>query len=143
MPDRQLFLFRFGCWAAIASALVHLVGHVAGPQAPVNDTERQLATLATSYQYALPFGAMRSLMDLLNGFSLMLALQLAMMGVAGLVVAKRAHQDGPLMRAVARTFAVGGAILVVLSLRYFFLVPSMSLSVVALCFFMAAVSPPE
>jgi len=143
MPPRQLFLFRFGCWAAIVSALVHLVGHVAGPAAPTNDTERQLLDLATHYRYALPGGSMRSLMDFMNGFGLMFALQLATMGVAGLVVAKRAHQDGPLMRAVARTFAVCGAVLLVLSLRYFFLVPSMLLSTVALCFFMAAVSPPE
>ncbi|MCC7009415.1 MAG: hypothetical protein IT184_11395 [Acidobacteria bacterium] len=143
MPPRQLFLFKFACWAAIVSAVAHLAGHVAGPAAPANDTERQILDLATNYRYALPGGSMRSLMDFMNGFGLMFALQLATMGAAGLVVAKRAGDDGPLMRALARTFAIGGAMLLVLSLIYFSLIPSMFLSTVALCYGMAAVSPPE
>jgi hypothetical protein len=143
VPPRQLFVFKFGCWAALVSALVHMAGHLIGQPAPANDTERQLAALATSYQYSMPGGAMRSLMDFLSGYSLMFALQLATMGAAGLAVARRAHHDGTLMRGVARAFAVCGALMLVLSMVYFFLIPSMFLSTVALCFGMASVAPPE
>jgi len=142
VPPRQLWLFQFGCWAAVTIAVVHLAGHLMGPQVPANDTERQLLTLATTYRFTLPGGAERSLMDFLNGFSLMFSLLVATMGGVGLIVQKRARQDVPLMLGVARTFTVSSAALLGLSLTNFFIVPTLFLAVMAVCFFCASVKAP-
>ena len=140
MPPRQVFLFKFGCWAAFATAALHLVGHVTGPAAPVNDTERQLAELATTYRYALPGGAERSLMDFLNGFSLMFSLFLATLGALGLVIAKRGRDDEVLIKTAARLLAGVSAVLVVISMTHFFIIPSMCLALMAVSFACASVT---
>jgi len=142
MVPRQVWLFKLGCWIAIVTAAVHLVGHVLGPAAPTNETERQLQTLATTYKYTLPGGTTRSLMDFLNGFSLVLVLFLTTIGGLGLMVVRRAQDDRVLTLAVARTFAATSVVLLVITLVYFFLVPAAFILVMALCFLLGSVSPP-
>ena len=34
MSRRQRLFFKAGCWAALLTAVMHLVGHLAGPQPP-------------------------------------------------------------------------------------------------------------
>ena len=99
MGRRQLTLFTIGCWMAVATGVFHLVGQLIGPLAPANDTERTLTELATTYKFALP-GGQRSLMQLMNGFSLSFALFFALLGGAGLIVAKRGRHDATLMTAI-------------------------------------------
>ena len=143
MPARQLLIFKIGCIAAIVTALLHLVGHVSGTPPPSNETEAKLMDLAMNYKATLPGGAQRSLMDLQIGFSLSYALFLAMIGGAGLVVRRRASGDPLLMLAVARTFAGGGAVLLAISLTYFFIIPTMCIAFVTVCFAIASVASPE
>ena len=143
MPPRQVWLFQFGCWTALFTAIVYLVGHIVGPPAPVNDTERQLMDLATNYRFALPGGADRSLMDVLNGFSLIFALMLATIGSAGLVVRKRGHEDAALMMGVARAFTVSSSVLLAVSLTNFFIVPTLFIAAMTTCFFCASVQAPQ
>jgi hypothetical protein len=142
MVPRQVWLFKLGCWVAFITAGVHLTGHVMGPTAPANDTERQLAELATSYRFALPGGWERSLMDFVNGFSLTFSLFLMTMGGLGLIVIKRGQGDPLLLMATARTLAVASLVLLVITLVYFFLIPAAFILVMALCFLLASVSPP-
>jgi hypothetical protein len=142
MPPRQAWLFRFGCWATIGTAILHVAAHLGGPQAPTNDTERQLLELATTYRYTMPGGAERSLMDLTNGLSLTMALLLATMGAVGLIVQKRARHDTTLMLAVARTMTVSSAALLAISLTNFFIVPTLCIAVMVVCFFVASVEAP-
>jgi hypothetical protein len=73
-----------------------------------------------------------------SGLSLSVALLTATIGAAGLVVAKRAD-DAVLVRGVARAFAIGTAGLLALSIADSFGVHTFLISVVALCFAMAAV----
>jgi hypothetical protein len=143
MPRRQLIIFTIGCWVAILTAAVHVFGHVSGPTPPANDTERQLMDLATNYQMAVPGGSGRSLMDFMNGFSLSFAVFLALIGTLGLMIRKRGHGDGPFMRAVSRALAAGGLVLVVISMTYWFVVPSLFLALMTVCFLLAAVAPPD
>ena len=143
MPARQLLIFKIGCLAALFTAAVHLVGHIAGMPPPANETEARLLDLATSYKTTLPGGAQRSFMDLQTGFSLSYSLFLAMIGGAGLVVRRRASGDPLLMRAVARVFAGGGAVLMAISLAYFFIIPTMFAAFVTVCFAIASVASPE
>jgi hypothetical protein len=143
MPPRQLWLFKFGCWLTIATAVLHLAVHLAGPPAPSNDTEQRLWDLATTYRFALAGGAERSLMDMANGFSLIVALLLATLGGIGLIVEKRAHQDRALMSATARMMAVSAVVMLGISLTNFFIVPSLCLAMMAVCFIVASVEAPR
>jgi hypothetical protein len=143
VPRRQLTIFTIGCWVAIITAAVHLAGHVSGPAEPANDLERQLTELATTYRKPMTGGSARSLMDFMNGFSLAFSVFLAMIGGVGLVVRKRCHEDGAAMLAVARALAGGGVVLVAISLSYWFIVPSIFLALMTVCFAFAAVRPPS
>jgi hypothetical protein len=143
MPPRQLWFFQFGCWATIVTAAVHMVGHVMPPAAPLNDTERQIMDLTTAYRFTLPGGAHRSVVNFLDGFSLMFALGLAGLGCIGLIVQKRGRHDGPLMSGVARALAVTSVGFMVVSLTNFFIIPTFFLAIMAICFLVASVEPPR
>lgn len=143
MARRQIAIFTIGCWAAIATAALHLVGHVSGPTAATDEAGRQLLELATTYTQTMPGGSERSLMDFLNGFSLSFSVFLALMGGLGLIVLKRGREDATLMMAVARAMALASLVLVVISLSYWFIVPSLLLALVAVCFLTAGVRPPS
>ena len=143
MPRRQLIIFTIGCWAAFATAGLHLVGHMSGTAPPANDTERQLLDLATNYRFPLPGGSERAIMDLMSGFSLAFSVFLALAGGLGLVIRKRCADDGPTMLAAARALAGASVVLVTISLIYWFIVPSLMLGLMAFCFLFAAVRPPE
>ena len=142
MPRRQLVVFRIGCLAAVLAAAVHLAGHLLGPQAPANETERELVELATSYRFTLPGGTTRALMDFLDGFSLIFSVQLAALGGAGYLVQKRAAGDALLMAGVARVLAGASAVTLVITLTHFFIVPAILMALVAVCFAMASVRAP-
>ena len=142
MPRRQLTVFRIGCYLAFLTAAFHMVGHLSGPQAPANDTGRQIVQLMTDYRFAMPGGGDRSMMEFMNGFSLTFALFLGTMGGVGLIVARRGADDSTLMLGVARALAGATAVLLVISLTHFFIVPTICVAAVALCFGMASVRPP-
>ena len=97
----------------MVTAIVHLAGHIAGPPAATNDTERQLLEVMTTYRFQFPGGAERTMMQMMNGFSLILSVLFAGLGAMGLVVAKRGQHDAQLMYAAARTFTLGGPLDVV------------------------------
>jgi hypothetical protein len=133
--------FRAGCYAAFATAALHMIGAVLSPQPPpVDDTHRQLLDLATTYKLQLPGGPNRTLMELNDGFSLVYALMLALTGGLGLIVSRRVANDDALFLATARALAGGYVVLLAISLTYFFLIPTLCTAVVALCFVVASVT---
>jgi len=135
-------MFKFGCWATFATAVVQLASHLAGPQGPATDTERQLMELAGTYRFALPGGTERTFMDLVDGLSLLFALLLATLGGVGLIVQKRARHDATLMVAVARMLALSALVMLGISLTKFFIVPTLFIAVIAVCFLVASVESP-
>jgi hypothetical protein len=139
MTRRQMVLFKIGCWVAIATAAAHMAGQLAGPPPPANDTERTLLDLATNYRIAMPGGSERSLMDFLSGFSLTFAVFTALIGGTGLIVAKRGREDAVLMQGVARANALAGLVLLAIALTHFFIVPTIFIAAMTLCFAVAAV----
>jgi hypothetical protein len=144
MAQRQIALFTIGCWGLLVTAVVHLVGHVSGPAPPTNEVEAQLLDVAGSYQFALPGGGRRSLMDFVTGFSLAFSLLVATLGAAGLMVRKRG--DVVLVASTARVLAGALVALLVISLTHWFIVPTLFIAFSALCFVLAAVpkpAPPE
>ena len=142
MLRRQVLSFSIGCWAAIATAVVHLAGHIAGPAAPVDEAGRQLAELATTYPILLPGGTTRVLMDLYAGFSLTFVIFLAFIGGVGLMVKRRCSDDAAIMTAVARAAGAAGVVMVVISLLYWFILPSLMLAFMTFGFLLASVAPP-
>jgi hypothetical protein len=142
MLRRQVVSFTIGCWAAIVTAVAHLVGHVSGPAGPTDEAGRELAELATTYPIPLPDGSTRVLMDLYAGFSLTFVVFLAFVGGVGLMVRARCRDDVVMMTAVARAAAAAGSVMVAISLLYWFIVPSLMLAVMTFGFLLASVAPP-
>ena len=137
---RQLRFFKFGCWAAAITAAVHLVGFVSGGLQPANEVEQALLDTARNYQFPLPGGTRRSLMDITDGFSLSFALFLATIAGLGFLIARRGVGDPVLMTSATRTLAAFSLVLFVISLWYWFLIPTLFIATVALGFVLAAVS---
>ncbi|HZN10958.1 MAG TPA: hypothetical protein VFC61_04730 [Blastocatellia bacterium] len=142
MRDRQLLFLKCGCWAAAITAAVHLIGVLTGPLPPANETEQILLDMASSYQFPLPGGGRRSLMEFVDGFSLSFSLFLATIGGVGLLVARRGVQDPVLMTAVTRALAGFSVVLLVISLTHFFLIPTSFIAVMTVCFVLAALQKP-
>ncbi|HYN09187.1 MAG TPA: hypothetical protein VES67_17530 [Vicinamibacterales bacterium] len=138
MRERQLRFFTFGCWAAAITAVVHLLGFVSGGLQPANDTEDALLDTARNYQFLLPGGTRRSLMDLMDGFSLSFALFLATIAGVGFLISRRGVDDPILMRAATRALAAFSLVLFVISLWYWFLIPTLFIAAMALGFVLAA-----
>jgi hypothetical protein len=142
VPRRQLIVFKLGCAAALLTAAMQLAGHLVGRDEPANETERELFALADTYRFTLPGGAQRTFTDLTSGAGLMVPLLLALVGGLGYIVQKRAGGDVVLMLAVARAIAAACAVMLVISLTHFFIVPSMFMALMTTCFGLASVKAP-
>ncbi len=142
MPWRQVTLFRIGCWAAIAVALVHLAGHIIGPPSPNTDEGRVIADVAENAQFELPGGARRSLVELLDGLSLAFVALMTTLGAAGLMIQKRSN-DAMLLQTVARVFAVCLCGLLIISLTKWFIIPTILIAFVTVAFALASVRQPS
>lgn len=134
MSRRQRLFFIAGCWAALVTAGIHLLGHIAGPQPPANDVERQLMQLFETYRFPLPGGGARSLSEFMSGFSLVFSAALAMFGGTHLLVVRRCGADRALMGMMTRLALAYGVTLVAISLTHFFSIPTLCLAVVTLLF---------
>jgi hypothetical protein len=126
--------FRVGAWTSILTGLIHLAGHVAGPQSPKNETEARLTELMTGYGFALPGAPRRTMMEFFSGFSLTFTLFLALTGILALAVARSRGAVPELYRFTAVALAGTFGILLGISLRYFFLAPSLCLGIAFLAF---------
>ena len=139
MATYQLRFFKLGCWGAAIAAAVHLVGYVTAPAQATNETEQVLLDMARSYQFPLPGGMRRSLMELFDGFSLSFALFLATIAGLGFLIARRGADDPVLMTAVTRALAAFSLVLMVISIWYWFLIPTIFIGIMAFGFVLAAV----
>jgi hypothetical protein len=102
-------------------------------QVPANDTERQILDLMTSYRFNLN-GSLRSMSDLMRGFSVAFMLAPLAFGVLDLVLSR---ERAGLLKRVALVQIIWLAAMIVVALRYFFAVP-LSFLVVALLIFALA-----
>jgi hypothetical protein len=130
-------MFYFASWASLALAALLVAGHVFAPGLAPEAASR-LGQDPPPFIWLVPGLMHPTAAGALTGLSLSVSLLTATIGAAGLVVAKRAD-DEVLMRGVARAFALGTAGLLVLSIADSFGVQTFVISVVALCFAMAAV----
>lgn len=130
-------LFRIGGVWLIVLGLVHSLSLIK-QMAPANDTERQLLDLMVNYKFNL-MGSMRSMMDLVNGFSI--AFMLAALGFGAFDLAVVRERAG-LLKRLALINAVWLALMLANGLHYFFAAPNSFLAVGLIVFTIAWVKLP-
>lgn len=139
MPPRQIWLFQFGCWTAIAAAVVHLIAHLTVQTDFSPHATEALAQMTPPYVFRVPGLRQPTFLGVFAGLSLVLPLLLASIGAAGLAVARHGRNDRRLVRSVAGVFAIGVGTLLVVSVARFFGLQTFVIAVVAMCFALAAV----
>jgi hypothetical protein len=131
--------FVIGCWASLATSVIHLIGSMAGGPTPASETEKTLLHLVDTYKLSLP-GTARTYGELFGGLSLSFTLFLALAGAVGLAVVRRASSDPLLLPALARMNAAAFVVLLVISLTHWFLIPTICVGVTAAAFVIAALA---
>ena len=107
---------------------------------PANATEKQLLDLMTGYQFNL-LGSMRSMDNLLRGFSI--SFTLGMLAMGGVCLVLRRERAG-LLKRVALVNVIWLAAMNAVTLRYFFAVPTAFLAAGLILFVLAwAMLPAE
>jgi hypothetical protein len=125
-------LFTAGSIWLVLLGFVHSLS-LFGRPSPANDTERQLLDLMSNYKFNV-MGSMRSMDNFLRGFSIAFMLAVLVIGALGLVLSR---ERALLLKRVALINAVWLAVMIAVSLRYFFLMPTSFLAVALLIFALA------
>jgi len=125
-------LFKTGGVWLLLVGLVHGIS-LLGKMTPANDTERQLLDLMTNYKFNL-LGSLRSMYELLRGFSIVFMLSALVLGVLALLLS---GERAALLKRVAAVTTVWLVLVTAISLHYFFIVPTSFLAVALLLFALA------
>lgn len=137
-------LFTAGCWVLIALGLVHLMGHYAmTTNQGETDQERQLLTMMRGNAQDMGLGMVRSVFDILSGFSLYFSTSALGMGLLGLVVRRHAGAATPLLRQAAIAYAGTFGVITGVALRYWFPAPLLFVAAAFLCFAGAVATAPR
>lgn len=125
-------IFKTGAVLLMVIAAVHSLSLIR-ERTPANDTERQLFELMTNYKFNL-VGTMRSMSELMSGFSAAFGLAVLGFGLLDIAVwSERAR----LLKKVALANSLWLAAMLVVSLHYFFLVPTSFLALALVIFVFA------
>ena len=125
-------MFTAGTILLLLIGLVHALS-LFGTPTPANDTEKQLFSLMRDYHFNL-MGSSRSMNDLMRGFSMAFMLAAFGFGVFDLVLRKERTE---LLKRVTLVNILWLAAMMILSLRYFFAVPTSFLSTTLILFALA------
>jgi hypothetical protein len=125
-------LFTWGAIALVVLGLVHSLSLFQKP-VPVNDTERQLAHLMSSYRFNI-LGSVRTMDNFLRGFSISFMLSAIGLGALGLVL--RGERPA-LLKRIALVNTLWLAAMTAISVRYFFAIPTAFLAAALLLFELA------
>ncbi|OLB37175.1 MAG: hypothetical protein AUH11_09375 [Acidobacteria bacterium 13_2_20CM_57_17] len=125
-------LFKAGAVALLILGLVHSLSLIR-EQVPANETEKQLLGLMSGYRFNL-MGSMRSMDDLVRGFSVSFMLGALGFGFFDLLL----WGERPvLLKRAALANIIWLAAMTAVSLRYFFIIPILFLAVTLLIFVLA------
>jgi hypothetical protein len=130
-------LFAAGGVALLVLGAIHAVSLFV-KMVPMNDTERQLLGLMSSYKFNL-MGSSRSMENLMRGFSITFMLGAWGLGALDLVVMR---ERLGLLKRVALVNVIWLAVVTAVSLTYFFAAPSFCLTVTLVIFGLAWVQLP-
>jgi hypothetical protein len=137
-------LFAAGCWVLVATGLVHLFGHY-GLVTAQGDTEaeKQLLSLMRGNPQDMGLGFVRSMFDIVAGFSLTFSVLPAGMGLLGLLVLRHAGRAPGLLRQASIVYAGLYGIMTAIAFRYWFPAPLFFLAAAFLCFVAAVATAPR
>jgi hypothetical protein len=124
--------FRTGAMVLLLAGLVHSLSFFV-KQTPANDTEAQLLGLMANYKFNL-MGSVRSMDELMRGFSVAFMLAALVTGTLGLALS---GEQVALLKKVALIYAIWLAAMAAVSLRYFFVIPISFLATALLLFVLA------
>jgi len=128
-------LFAAGCWILIVMSCVHLVGHYGMVSSPGDtDAQRQMLSLMRGEREDMGLGMVRSMMDIVAGFSLAFSLLSAASGLFGLVILRHERRAPGLLRQSAIAYAGVFGILSAIGLRYWFPAPLAFILAAFVCF---------
>jgi hypothetical protein len=128
----------------IALGLVHLLGHY-GLMTTEGDTDhdRQLLALMKSGAQDMGLGMVRSMFDLVAGFSLTFSVLPLGMGLAGLVLLRHAAAAPGLLRQMAIVYAGTWGVMTAVAIRYWFPAPLVFIVAAFACFAAAVATSPR
>lgn len=137
-------LFTTGCVVLIAMGLVHLMGHyMLTTSQGDNDAERQLLAMMRANPQDMGLGMLRTMFDIVTGFSLTFSVLPFGMGLLGLVVRAHAATDPGLLRQAAIVYAGTYGVMTGVALRYWFPAPLLFLAAAFVCFAAAVATSPR
>jgi len=125
-------LFKAGAVALLILGAVHSISFFQ-KLLPSNDTEKQLLDLMSSYKFNLA-GSLRSMDNLLTGFSMCFMLAALALGAFDLLLS---GERAGLLKRAALVNILWLAAMTAVSLRYFFVVPASFLTVTLVVFILA------
>ena len=131
-------LFTAGAILLIVMGLVHSLSLIKAPVAS-NETERQLLDLMSNYKFGL-LGSMRSMQDLMTGFSI--SFMLAALALGAVDFALRGER-AELLKRIAFLNTLWLAVMTAVSVRYFFAAPTSFLAAALLIFLSATLTLPS
>ncbi len=119
-------LFRIGALFAALNGVMHLFGHFGGKGVkPVNGTAFQLEELMYGYKFSV-MGVMRSQGDFFDGLSLSFTVFMLTLAALGFTI--------PVQKKPAIIMAVSLAVMLGLSLTYWFIIPTSLLAAAMVCY---------
>ena len=137
-------LFAAGCWVLVATGLVHLFGHYSLVTAQGDtEAEKQLLSLMRGNPQDMGLGFVRSMFDIVAGFSLTFVVLPIGMGLLGLLVLQHEGRAPGLLRQAATVDAGIFGVMTGVALRYWFPAPLLFLAVAFLCFAAAVATAPR
>ena len=125
-------LFKAGAVGLVIMGLVHSLSLIAD-QVPANDTEKQLLELMSSYKFNL-MGSLRSMADLLRGFSVSFMMAALGFGTFDLLLSR---ERAGLLKRAALINIIWLTTMTAVSLHYFFIVPTSFLAATLFIFILA------
>src|SRR6516164_7910850 len=125
-------LFTAGTMLLLLIGLVHSLSLIGTPT-PANDTEKQLLSLMRDYHFNL-MGSSRSMNDLMRGFSMAFMFAALGFGIFDLVLR---NERTELLKRIALVNILWLGAMMILSLRYFFAVPTSFLATTLILFALA------
>jgi hypothetical protein len=135
-------LFGAGCWVLVATGLVHSLGHYAMMTAQGDtEAEKQLLSLMRGNPQDMGLGFVRSMFDILAGFSLTFVVLPAGMGLLGLLLLRHEARAPGLLRQASIVYAGLYGIMTAIAFRYWFPAPLLFLAAAFVCFVAAVATP--
>lgn len=130
-----MIFYRIGCIILVLTGLLHLTSHFQ-KYVPQNDTEKQLVDLMENYVVNVA-GAEVTMAKIQEGFGFWFALSLVWLGAMSLFLVKQLGENKALVRKIAGLNASALLMGTVISLLYFFFIPTICLAL-GLIFFSVA-----